>query len=64
MKIKLEAWSDAETDLISAKAIAEMLSENLFNEGYHSNESTVAYSVVRLIESALEKIESGTKRGA
>ena len=63
MKIELDAWSDAEIDLISAKAIAEMLSENLFNDGHHARESEVAYSIIRLIESALEKIESGTKRG-
>lgn len=62
MKLKLSAWSEAETDLILAKAIAEMLSENLFNEGHLARESEVAYCIIKLIESALEKIEAGATR--
>jgi len=62
VKIKLDDWSDAELDLISAKSIASVLSEALFSEGYHREESEVAYAIHRLIESALEKIENGTKR--
>ena len=63
VKIKLAAWSEAELDLISAKSIAGMLTENLFAEE-NKPASEVAWSIERLIESALEKIENGTKRGA
>ena len=63
VKIKLAAWSEAELYLIAAKSIADMLSENLFADE-NKPASEVAWSIERLIESALEKIENGTKRGA
>ena len=53
MKVDLHNWSEAELDLISAKAIVSMLSESLFEAGYLKEESEVAYAVARLIESAL-----------
>ena len=61
VKIELDAWSDAELDLIGAKAIAGQLSEILFSEGNKAGEE-VALTVARLIESALTNIESGRVR--
>ena len=62
MKIELDNWSEAEIDLISAKEVASMLCDNLHHDG-HKHESDVAYSVQRLIESALCWIECGMVRG-
>ena len=62
MKLELENWSEAETDLITAKAIVSMLSQTLFVDG-HKHESEVAYAVERSIDSALNWIESGMIRG-
>jgi len=60
MKVDLHNWSEAELDLISAKAIVSMLSESLFEAGYLKEESEVAYAVARLIESALGWIADGS----
>ena len=58
VKIETLAWSDAEFRIISAKAVAGMLSEAMFNEGNKGGEE-VAYSIVLLLEDALASIESG-----
>ena len=63
MKLDLENWSEAETDLILAREIASMLSENLYAEG-HEHESQIAYAIIRNIDSALNWIESGLVREA
>ena len=58
IRIKLDAWSEAELDLIEAREIVGMLSSSLFNEGL-KHESDVAFAVERRITSALKHIESG-----
>ena len=60
MKVDLNNWSEAEMDLTAAKAIASQLSEALFHEGHLQQESDVAYTIVRLIESALGWIADGS----
>ena len=62
MKIELEAWSDAETDLLGAKDILGLLSHELHLEG-HKQYSAIAYACERLIESALSSIDCGSIRG-
>ena len=62
MKLELDNWSEAETDLLLAKEVLSMLSESLHHEG-HKHESDVAYAVQRLIESGLNWIECGLVRG-
>ena len=61
IKIDLQAWSEAESDIISAKEIAAMLSHTLYTDG-HKHEADVAYAIVRSIESALAWIEGGRYR--
>ena len=61
VKFELDAWSDAELDLISARAVAGMLSERLFADGNKADEE-VALAITRLIENALTILESGRIR--
>ena len=58
IKLDLDAWSEAELDLIGAKEIACCLSERLFNCDDKQGEQ-IAYAIARLIESALMHIETG-----
>ena len=59
IKIKLNDWSEAESDLNEARCIASMLSTSLFNDGL-KQESEIAYAIERRIEAALKHIESGS----
>ena len=61
VKFELDAWSDAELDLISARAVAGMLSERLFADGNKADEE-VALAITILIEHALTILESGRIR--
>lgn len=61
LKIKLEDWSEAELDLVSAKATIGMLSELLFIEE-NSSASEVAWGVERTINRALKRMEDGFER--
>ena len=61
LKVDLDSWSEAETDLNSAKEVIGMLSHQLFLEG-NKQSSDVAYAAERLIESALSWIDSGRYR--
>ena len=61
VKIELDSWSSAELDLVGAKAIAGLLSERLYADGNKADEE-VAFTISRLIESALMHVESGRVR--
>ena len=61
VKFELDAWSEAELDIISDKAVAGNLCESLF-QGGNKADSEVAYAIVRLLDSALASMESGRVR--
>ncbi len=57
----LDSWSDAELDLISAKAAAGALETQLFHDG-NKADAELAFAVYRLIENALVHLDSGMHR--
>ncbi len=61
VKFDLDAWSDAELDLISAQAVAGQLETILTLDG-NKADAEVAFAVYRLIESALSSLECGRHR--
>ncbi len=58
---ELDSWSDAELDLISAKAVAGMLETALHKDG-NKADAEVAFAIYNLIESAFACLEAGRIR--
>ena len=63
MRLELENWSEAETDLNMAREILCMLSQSLHNDGL-THESDVVFAAIRMIGSGLSWIECGLVRSA
>ena len=61
IKFELDSWSDAELNLISAKAVAGMLETALYKDG-NKADAEVAFAVYNLIEAAFASLEAGRIR--
>ena len=58
IKFELQAWSDAETKLVTTAAALSILSEGLFRDG-HKTFSDATYAAELAIRDALSYMESG-----
>ena len=61
IKFELDSWSDAEMDLISAKAVAGALETQLY-AAENKSDAELAYAIYRLIEHAIASLEAGMIR--